>query len=164
MNKLVLLFIAIILLSGCEQKKVIEIPYPTTAKFKGSQDRYFCEALIGTQVYAPSETIGKINKGVIGEVFKGTDKISIKIEGNKLYFLTGASFEVGDTAEENPMNIIHNDSHILLAIDKIESNLIVSVFTLNKDTGIGNWSKIKPYGLLTGNPDSQSYCLKCESR
>ncbi len=146
------------------KSKSINLPYPYIYASQGSNARYYCEALLGTFIHSPSKNLGLIKKGIHAEVFKATDKISIKIEGNKMLFLTYASFEAGDTANENPYNIIYNDAHKILAIDQIESNLIVSIFTLNKDTGIANWSKIKPNGLFTGNPDSQSYCLKCEPR
>ena len=38
------------------------------------------------------------------------------------------------------------------------------VFALNRKTGIAVWSKSRSKGLLTLNPDVQSYVLGCEPR
>jgi hypothetical protein len=146
------------------KEKVLEFPYPFILKLEGVHSKYYCEALLGTTIMSPAMTIGDIKKGVQGKVFKGTDKLSIEIKDDKLYFLTKASFEAGDSRDENPFTIIYNDEHKVLAIDKIDESLIVNVFTLNKDTGVANWAKIRNEGFLTGNPDTQSYCLKCEPR
>jgi hypothetical protein len=167
MNKaliLVILIIMVIFIWESSTKKVLELPYPQVFTQEGIKNKYFCEALLGTMIMAPAENIGKIKKGVKGEVFKGTDKISIEIRGDKLHFLTRASFEAGDAADENPWSIIYNDKHTVLAVDAIEKNLIVNVFALNKDTGIANWTKLRSADIITGNPDGQSYCLKCEPR
>ncbi len=160
-----LLLLSIVIISfvlwKSSQQKVLEIPYPYIFKSETIPNKYCCETSVGTDLDAAVQYVGGIKYDVRGKVFKATDKLSIEFKDDKLYCLTKASFEAGDSRDENPFNIIYNDEHKVLAIDEIDANLIVNVFTLNKDTGIGNWAKIRADGFLTGNPDSQSYCLKC---
>ena len=61
------------------------VPLITPNKFK-------CKSIVSPVIYG--NTIG--DKGMLAQPDKGTDEVSIEIEGEVLYFLSGASLKVGD--------------------------------------------------------------------
>jgi len=125
-------------------------------------DNFFCSAVLGSSLYTDDAN----DSWVKGTLFDGTDRITIKVEGDKLRFLTQASFELGDVGDESPFDVLINDDGQVVAIDYdvVGKNASTNVFALNRKTGIAVWSKSRSKGLLTLNPDVQSYVLGCESR
>lgn len=165
----ILLAVLLVFLSGFilyinMNEKVLKFPHPYILNMGTNATKYSCDAIVGSRIEAVSKG-DHINKkiGVLGKLFKGTDKIIIEIKGNKLHFLTRASFEAGDSIDSNPFNIVYNNNHQLLAIDvdNIGVGVTANVFALNKDTGIAVWSKTQLQEFFTKNPNSQSYCLAC---
>lgn len=81
-----------------------------------------------------------------GNLEKGTDKLSIKINGDDtINFLTTAAVE-GGSIEGDKSNIIRNDEFILIAQDVWQNN-IVSTLTISKETGLGIWQETTASGL-----------------
>ena len=140
--------VCIVCLFGCKEssEKLVVMPYPEMHKLSGEVNKYYCEAMVGAWVMAPSDDIGKIKKGVRSVAFRGTDKASVEINGDKLYFQTGASFEAG--VSRDPFEVIHNDPHKVFAIERIDSGLTIHIFALNKDTGIATWTKATSEGFF----------------
>jgi hypothetical protein len=106
-------------------------------------------------------TIG--DKGILAELNKGTDKISIEIEGNALYFLTGASFKAGQVRPA-PCRIMHNTDEQVLAICPTSSTFgfTVDTITINRKTGFAVWTKTRSNDLFSGeNPSAQTFYLIC---
>ena len=123
-------------------------------------DQCRCEAIVGAFLHANTTE----DKGVLGEVFKGTDKISLQIEGDILYFLSGASFKLGE-AKPVLFKIIHNSEEQVLAIlpEQTTFGYTVDIFTLNKKTGVAVWTKTRSYDSFSGGaPSAQSFYLKCK--
>jgi hypothetical protein len=103
---------------------------------------------------------------VKGTLFDGTDRVAMKVDGDKLHVLTKASFEVGDIENDNPFSVLVNDEEHVVAIDHdLIRDTSIGTFALNRKTGVAVWSKSRPKGFLnTVNPDNQSYILGCEPR
>lgn len=139
--------------------KELNFPLPNLSPLI-THDQCRCEAIVSAGLYA--NTIQ--NKGISGELSKGTDKISVRIKGNILHFLSGASFETGE-ANAAQFQIIHNSDEQVSGIltQKTAFGLTVDIFTLNKKTGMAVWTKTRSSDLLAGgNPSAQSLYLKCK--
>ena len=118
-----------------------------------------CESIISAIIYG--NTIG--DKGILAQLDKGTDKISISIEGDTLYFLTGASFKAGE-ARPAKCQVMHNTVEQILAICPTPANFgfTVDTITINRKTGLGVWTKTRSDDLFSGgNPSAQSFYLIC---
>ena len=145
---------------SCDEQ--LKLPYPNTLAEGIQTNHYFCKALMGSSLVADSGRIISKGRGVLGKLFEGTDEMSIQIKGDKLHFLTRASFESGLTEDDSPFEIIVNNDKELTAIDIDEGvGTFVNVFTLNKETNIAVWSKVRSRQILTQDPDVQSYVLEC---
>lgn len=133
----------------------IKVLYPYKVNLMPTE-AYACEALTGTYMYADKD------EGVVSKTFKGTDKIAIKIKGNKLKFLTRASVEIGN-AEADEWQIIKNEKNNLVAVlSGLDQPLgDINIFMLNKQNGIGIWSKTEQNLVLSENPGTQAYQLIC---
>lgn len=125
--------------------------YPFVSKI--TREELACEALADSMIYADKQ------EGVIGEVSKGTDKISIKIANGKFQFLSKASFESGEL-EGRPFTLLRNDKYVV-AVDYDDMPML-NFFIMNRETGMAIWTKGRISPLLFGeNPDSQSIYLIC---
>jgi len=139
--------------------KELKFPVPTLSPLI-NQDQCKCEAIVSAVLYA--NTIQ--NKGIYGQLFEGTDKVSIRIEGNILHFLSGASFETGE-AKAAQFKILHKSNEQVLGVLTQETPLgyTVDIFTLNKNNGMAVWTKTRSSDLLSGGtPSGQSFYLKCK--
>ena len=115
-----------------------------------------CEAVVSTGLYA--NTIGE--KRILAELARGTDKISIQVDGDVLYFLTRAGFNLGE-ATGAKFQVLQNSEEQIQAISS-EGGNTVDVFTLNKKTGLAIWTKARSIDLFSGgNPSAQSFYLMC---
>ena len=70
---------------------MIKYQFPYTQKLSDT-NKFSCDAMISTMLYGANNNVGE--KGVFGTMSPGTDKIGIQIEGDKLYFLTGAAAKI----------------------------------------------------------------------
>ena len=112
--------------------KELKFPLPNLSPLI-TTDQCRCEAVVSAGLYANAIQ----DKGILGQLSKGTDKISIRIEGNILHFLSGASFEIGE-AKAAQFQIIYNSDEQLLGILSQETafGYTVDIFTLNKKNGL----------------------------
>lgn len=139
--------------------KELKFPLPNLSPLL-TNDQCRCEAIVSAGLFG--NTIQ--NKGIFGQLSKGTDKLSIRIEGNILHFLSGASFEIGE-AKAAQFQIIHNSDEQVTSILSQETALghTVDIFTLNKENGMAVWTKTRSSDLLSGGtPSAQSFYLKCK--
>jgi len=138
-----------------ETDRELRFPLPRLSPVVNpSQTR--CEAVVSTGLYA--NTIGE--KGILAQLARGTDKISIEVDGDVLYFLTGAGFNLGG-AKGAKFQVLHNSEQQILAITS-EGGKTVDVFTLNKKTGLAVWTKTRFLDFMSGgNPSAQSFYLMC---
>lgn len=136
----------------------IKLPFPYTMK-PISETQFSCESLVSTFIHGGNNAL---EKGVYGELNKGTDKIAIEIEGEKLYFLTRASVEVG-IAKGEPWNIVKNSADRVVAIyNGLEGmGTDINLFILNKKNGIAVWTKTNSDLFGTENPGAQTFYLVC---
>jgi len=136
----------------------IKLPFPYTMK-PVSETQFSCESLVSTFIHGGDNAL---EKGVYGELNKGTDKVAIEIEGEKLYFLTRASVEVG-TAKGEPWNIVKNSTDRVVALyNGLEGmGTDINIFILNKKNGIAVWSKTNSDLFGTENPGAQTFYLIC---
>lgn len=136
----------------------IKLEFPYTMK-PISETQFSCNSLISTFIHGGNNAL---EKGVYGELNKGTDKVAIEVEGDKLYFLTRASVEVG-TARGEPWNIVKNSNDRIVALynglDQMGTD--VNLFILNKKNGIAVWTKTNSDLFGTENPGAQSFYLVC---
>ena len=118
-----------------------------------------CKAIVSSQLFA--NTIRK--KGIEAKLAKGTDKVSIQIEGDILYFLSDASFNLGE-AKPAKFQVIYNTEEEVLAIcHQQTAGYTVDIFTLHKKTGLALWTKTRSFDLLSGGtPSGQSFYLICK--
>ena len=118
-----------------------------------------CKAIVSSHLFA--NTIKERN--ISAQVKEGVDEISIEIEGNTLYFLTGASFNLGE-AKAAKFQVIYNTEEEVLAIcPQQTAGYTVDIFTLNKKTGLAVWTKTRSFDLLSGStPSAQSFYLICK--
>ena len=145
------------LMAGDKQQLKIPLP-PLTPLLSSNQCR--CESFVNTAVYANTLS----DKNIVGTLSKGGDKISVEVEADTLYFLSGTSFEVG-TAKPAEFEIRYNTDESLLAVCSQHTGLglTVDVFTLNKQSGFAVWTKTRSYDILSGgHPLSYSMYLKCK--
>lgn len=136
----------------------IRLPFPYTIK-PINEYQYSCEALVGSFIRG-GDTV--FEKGIFAEVNKGTDKIAIEVEEDKMYFLTQASVGIG-TARGEPWTVVRNTDHRIVAVydglDEIGTDF--NMFILNKTNGIAVWTKTHSDLFGTENPAAQSFYLVC---
>lgn len=137
----------------------IKLPFPHTTK-PFTEYQYSCEALVGSFIRG-GDTV--FEKGVFAEVYKGTDKIAIEVEEDKMYFLTQASVGIG-TAKGEAWVIVKNTEDRLIAIYNglDERSGDFNLFIINKTNGIAVWTKTNSDLFGTNNPAVQSYYLICK--
>jgi len=141
----------------------IKLQFPYTTKLL-RENQFSCESLVGSVMRGGNNAS---IKGIEAEVAKGTDKLIIEIEGNKLYFLTKAAFEAGygaKTDEKDAWRIIQNNKDRIIAIFNGLQQLSqdVNLLIINKSNGIGIWTKTESNYFLTDNPATQAYYLLCK--
>ncbi len=151
-----------------DSEKILEFSLPEASN-PLQTNRYYCKDIVGSLIEAVTENmkiLPSLKKGVRGEVFKGTDVFSVKIDKDKLYLKTKLEFEMGDVGGSIPFSIIHNDDDnvVAIAIDTSNINMYVGVFYLNKNNGIGIWQKTQSHTFFYSRPRAQSICFKCISR
>ncbi len=137
----------------------IKVPHPYTSELLGNNS-FGCTSLIGSWIIKGD---GKIESSdVKAELSKGTDKLAIEIENDKLYFLTSAALNAGG-ARGDAFSILKNTDSQLVAVHNglngPSSDL--NIITVNKKLGLGIWSKITPEYFVTNTPQVQSYYLEC---
>ena len=150
--------------SGLTYDKELNFPLPELLPLI-TPNQCRCEAIVSTGLFADTTSLSpNIKKGISAGLNKGTDKISIQIDGDTLYFLSGASFETGE-AKPAQFKIFHHSKEHLLAIISEETpagGYTVDIFTLNKKTGLAVWTKTRSSELFRGNiPSAQTFYLKC---
>jgi hypothetical protein len=155
---LALLLLVVVFVVPTHAGKELKLPLPK-AQALITPNTCRCESIVSAVIYG--NTIG--DKGILAQLNKGTDKISISIEENILYFLSGASFKIGE-ARPAQCKIMHNTHDQVLAICPTSSTFgfTVDTITINKKTGFGVWTKTRSDDLISGgNPSTQSFYLIC---
>jgi hypothetical protein len=140
-------------------EKELKFPLPKSQALI-TPNKCRCESIVSAVIFG--NTID--DKGILAQLDKGTDKISISIEGDTLYFLTGASFKIGEARPAQCM-IMHNTTEQVLAICPTPSNFgfTVDTITINRKTGFAVWTKTRSDDLFSGgNPAAQSFYLICK--
>jgi len=119
-----------------------------------------CEAILSSYIWG-ANTIREEGK-IKASVSKGTDKIAIEMDDDRLYFLSSASQQTG-TARGVEWNIVKNTDKKTVAILFNSENTFpnYNLFILNKETGIAIWTKSREDYIASDNPDTQSYYLIC---
>lgn len=113
-----------------------------------------CESIVSTTVLA-----FKKDRKIESEINKGTDKLSVRLEGDQLYFLTRAALEAGGT-EGDAFQVVQNTDKYLTAIF-IDPFGGIDTFTLNKETGKAIWSKNRSHYLVAKDVENESMMLDC---
>ncbi len=96
------------------------------------------------------------DKGIFGELktkSEDLDKLAIEIKGDTLELNTSAAVEHGNATSE-PYQITQNSDDRITAISSNKNGVRrISIFILNKDTGLAVWNEtadnfpaISPYG------------------
>jgi len=81
--------------------------------------------------------------------------------------VTQASFGLGSTKDESPAELVTNSPDLVIAITtygRDKNTPIYDIFSLNKRTGIGLWSKVFTAEALSGNPVADNTLFVCEPR
>ena len=163
-KSLLSLILTVILISYIPSKsfaagKELKFPLPKSQALI-TPNNCRCESIVSAVIYG--NTIG--DEGILAQIEKGTDKVSISIEGDTLHFLTGASFKAGE-ARPAQCQIMHNTDEQILAVCPTPTNFgfTVDTMTINKMTGLAVWTKIRSADLFSGgNPSAQSFYLICK--
>lgn len=137
----------------------IKVPHPYTSELLRSNS-FGCTSLIGSWI-----TKGDGNtepNDIKAELSRGTDKLALEIENDKLYFLTSTALNAG-SARGDAFSILKNTDSQLVAVHNglngPSSDL--NIITVNKKLGLGIWSKITPEYAFVNTPQVQSYYLEC---
>lgn len=123
-----------------------------------------CKAMAGSYMYGTS--IDPDN-GVFAELFKGKDQIAIEVDkDNKFRFITNTSVKAGQTQSDEGWLLIKNSEKYLFAVlNKADKSMPIrnstDTFMLNKENGMGIWSKNRLTDLGSETPVAQSYILNC---
>ena len=146
----------------------LELKFPIPPKpVTPITDKAFCREIVGSWIDAgiPNASVTE-KKYIKGTISKGAETISISIEGNQMHLLTQTSFGLGSTKDESPAQIVTNSPDIVIAITTYgrENKPIYDVFSLNKRTGIGLWSKVYTAETLSENPLAENGLFDCEPR
>ena len=99
---------------------------------------------------------------LIAHVQKASDKLAVKIKGDRLSFMTVASVEAGQ-AEGAEFLIVKDTEDYLMAVHLSEGGLTTSLntFVLNRKNGLAAWTKSRPSFLTIETPDTHSVYLVC---
>lgn len=120
-----------------------------------------CKAIVSASLF----TDGTKKNNISAYLRKGTDNISIQIEGKKLHFLSGTSFNLGE-AKGVEFQIIKNNDEQVVAIFIEETKIggiTIDIITFHKNTGLAIWTKTRSYDFFSGgNPSSQTFYLICK--
>jgi hypothetical protein len=138
--------------------KELNFPLPELSPLM-TPNQCHCEAIVSAGLYA--DTL--LKKQIWSTLYKGTDKVSIQIEGDTLYFLSGASFGIGE-AKPAQFKIVNQPQEQVVAIRSQEmiDGYTIDIFTLNKKTGLAVWTKTRSNDAISGGtPSTQSSYLKC---
>lgn len=114
-----------------------------------------CESVTSTVLLINKE---KSRKTIESEIMEGTDKLSVRINGESLYFLTRAALETGAT-EGDAFSVIQNTDKYITAIAPKEFGGI-DTFVLNKKTEKAIWSKTNAI-YFGEDVENQSMLLHC---
>lgn len=137
----------------------IKVPHPYTSKLLGNNS-FGCTSLIGSWI---TKGDGKNEPNDIkAELSKGTDKLALEIEDDKLYFLTSAALNAG-SARGDAFSVLKNtDSQLVAVYNGLNGpSSDLNIITVNKKLGLGIWSKITPEYAFVNTPQVQSYYLEC---
>lgn len=116
-----------------------------------------CESISSTILVVSEESNSKT---IEAEILTGTDKLSVRLDKDKLYFLTQAAQGAGAT-EGDALDVKQNTGDYLTAIflDQFGG---IDTFVLNKKTGKAIWSKNHSQYPPSGNDaENQSMMLNC---
>lgn len=115
-----------------------------------------CESIVSSSllVYKQGE-----NKSIQGDIEKGTDKIAVKLDGDKLSFLTQAAVGAGVTGGDE-FRVLQNTNKYLTAIETHDLGGVDS-FVLNKETGKAVWSKSRSNYFILNDALNDSFLLNC---
>ena len=105
-----------------DSKKILKFSFPEASN-PLQTNSYYCKDIVGSLIEAVTENmkhLPRLKKGIRGEVFKGTDAFSVKIDKDKLHIKTKLEFEMGDVGGSLPFSIIHNDDDNVVAIANFE--------------------------------------------
>jgi hypothetical protein len=162
-TKVVLTFITLLLMltiisSVLAADKKLEFALPHLSSLV-TPNQCRCKAIVSSHLFA--NTIE--GKNISARLKRGVDEISIEIEGNTLYFLSDASFNLGE-AKSAKFQVIYNTEEEVLAIcHQQTAGYTVDIFTLHKKTGLALWTKTRSFDLLSGGtPSGQSFYLICK--
>lgn len=149
-------------LVGCGSSTIttrLPATFPPELKAGETINEYACESINVTSIYADME-----EDKIQSSIRKGSDNLSLKIEGDLLKMLTVASVKAG-TIDAAPLKILYNTDDYLHAMD-LEGNPpgnLLTTFTLNKKKGYAIWNRIRAQATMsrTKNPETDSYYMVC---
>jgi hypothetical protein len=134
----------------------MKVAFPYIANI-GSNTSFACEALLSSDIIGSPEEY--LTNGIEGTIKKGTDNIAMSIKDpENLTFITGASVGVGVTEGET-FSILKNDNEKLVAFWSNDN--VVSTVVLNKNNGLGIWSKGNSDFLLYDAPYGSIVYMIC---
>lgn len=142
------------------KEATMNIPFPYTNAVN-PEAGISCEAIVGSNMYGGNNPSVK---GITAELFKGTDKIAISVNGDKFKFLTRVALEAGETDSDEGWTIARNDKkHLIAVLGQLQNPLrdSVNIFMLNKENGMATWTETRATNLGTDMPEAQSYLLQC---
>ena len=130
---------------------------------------FSCNSITLASLYSEpdfSNTSGS-NIKTIGALNKGTDTIAVQVEGDKAYFLTGASQKAGVAKPDESWDVIKNTNDELFIswinenTSVVYSGIMVNNFIINKKNGLAIWSRLNDQGLLSDNPEGIVHYFSC---
>jgi hypothetical protein len=123
-----------------------------------------CSAVAGTTVSARDYRSGRDNPTYTVETSEPGDRVAIRFHGDGKFMdiMTAVSVESGSARPET-FDVIDKSPSTLVAIDKdgVAEGKLES-FTINLDTGIAIWTKVRGHGILSMDlPDQFTTLLSC---
>ncbi|WP_233836897.1 hypothetical protein [Paraburkholderia sp. ZP32-5] len=150
---------------GLAEEKPVTVPFP-----QGHIDAHasilYCDSVADTELMAASPDSAYVQSpagpaALSAVARRGTDRVVVELEKQQLYTFPRRDFESGSASKEFPMQIIDNAGENLVARadDPVDARG-VTVFTLDRERGLGTWTIVdSKYPMLNGPRVESMYVL-----
>lgn len=151
------------------EDKQVSVPFP-----HGHVDPHasvlYCDSVADTELMAASPDSAYVQSqagpaALNAIARRGTDRVVVELDKEKLYLYSRADFEKGTVSRDFPLDIIENTAGNLVAKANVPvSARGVTVFTLDRSSGLGTWTIVDSKFPMMNGPRVESMYLLCGAR
>lgn len=154
---------------GFPEDNRVSVPFP-----QGHVDPrasvLYCDSVADTELMAASPDSAYVQSeagpaALSAIARRGTDRVVVELDKEQLYLFSRADFEKGNVSRDFPMDIIENTTGDLVAnANAPVSHRGVTVFTLDRRSGVATWTTIDSKFPMLNGPRVESMYLVCGAR